>query len=884
MRSGLLGIFYGLGKLSYRFRWGVIAAWAALVVFGALFAPGVSERLTAGGTAVPGSESEEVEGLLSGGFANSESNLVVVFSGNGLEAGSEGFRKAERSVLENVRKMPEVSGVRSYADNQSERFVSETGEESYAVIEFDVSQSETEGLVEEVRERVRSEALTTYVTGAAAVSADTNQATGEGIVQAEKYALPVALAILLVAFGSVVAAAIPILVGLLSVVVTLGVVYFLAGPLEMSTFVSNVVTMLGLALGIDYSLFGVGRFREELRENPVSEAVPRMVATAGHTIFASGAAVLIGLCGLFFFPLNILRSIGIGGVLVVFFSVAIATTLVPAVLGVLGQRIDLLRVPLIGRERRRRRELGSEEPGYGESRADSPRRGGFWRRLAGIVTRHPALTAILVLAILALPLYPLFNLDIGLAEARALPEQVESRAGDDVLRAEFDYPALNPVESVATVDGDPTGAENLVEIEELGTRIRETERVDDVTSMYTVGEQAARQYAREVSKAREEAEAEAGARTDELVDEQYQQLKEEQVQKAVEDQASQSEAAGGTLPPDAEEQIRSQAEPEVDQRLQEAGAREQIRAEVEREVQSRIDDRVPNLPEGVSAEAVTPEGVANFLDTDTARENGELQDAIQRLVSGQNTVIQAVTTDDPYVPAAHDAVESIRDIQTPAGIESFAVGGLSAQQLDTLDVLYGKSALYAAVFVLGASYLVLFLTFRSVLVPLKALLANSLSLAASFGLLVFIFQQGYFADALGFTALGFLDGLIPILIFCVVFGISMDYEVFMLSRMKEAHNEGKPSGEAVATGLETTGGVVAAAAGILISVTAAFAFTDILQIQTLGLGIALAVAIAAFLMQMAFTPAVLHALGSRVWWPGDRKGRPTRPTAKDKYG
>ena len=230
------------------------------------------------------------------------------------------------------------------------------------MVTSDVSVDATRNVVDEVRSKVRSDKLETYVTGAPAVYQDLEEASNEDVKEAEKYAFPFAVIILIFAFGTLVAAGVPVLIGGASVVTALAALYFIAGIYDMSVFTLTLSTMLGLGLGIDYALFFVSRFREELEDYPTVEAVPRTVATAGRSIFFSGTAVLIGLSGLLFFPFMFMRSIGVAGVVVVFVSVLAALTLLPALLGVLGPRINRLAI-------RRRRDGQARRSGAAAPRS-----------------------------------------------------------------------------------------------------------------------------------------------------------------------------------------------------------------------------------------------------------------------------------------------------------------------------------------------------------------------------------------------------------------------------------------------------------------------------------------------------------------------------------
>jgi putative drug exporter of the RND superfamily len=782
-----------------------------VVIASVFFAPDLSGRLKGGGFEGSNSEAERVQDLMSEEFGVSPATLIVVFEGDGLSARGGEFQGAQEEALEGVRRMPEVRYVTTYAGTQDARFISDDGKKAYAVIAFNVSIDETRNVVDEVRSKVRSEELDTYVTGAAAVYQDLEEASNEDIKRAEKYAFPFALLILLLAFGTVVAAGVPVLIGGVSVLTTLAALYFVAGSYDMSVFVLTLSTMLGLGLGIDYALFFVSRFREELESYPVSEAVLRTVTTAGRSIFFSGTAVLIGLSGLLFFPFMFMRSIGVAGVMVVFVSVAAALTLLPALLGVLGHRVNWLPV------RRHGRSIGT----------------GFWGRSAEVVMRHPLIVILLVSTLLATLLYPVTHMKVGIPEASVLPEKYESRAGDDILKQNFEYAALNPMEIVATLPEDPLSADGLADAKALGESIERTGEIASVESVFTVGEEAARSYARGVADARKEARAEAERREEVAVKSELQSLR----------------TRYGLVPP---------------------GAEGRIRAEAERRASAEVERRVPELPEGVSTEGeISPQGVANFLDSPRARESKELQDALDSYVAGDRTLLQAVTKANPYTEAAHAAVDEVRTAEAPEGV-SFLVGGLSAGQKDFISSLYGKAP-YAAAFVLSVTYLILLVSFRSVFIPLKAVIVNILSLTASFGAIVFVFQDGNLSGLLDFTPLGFVDATLPILMFCTIFGVSMDYEVFLLSRIREAYENGDSNTASVAKGLVATAGIITSAAAIIIVVTGAFAFTGIILTKAVGLGLAVAVFVDATIIRVLLVPATMRILGDWNWWPGGRK-------------
>ena len=838
--------FYGLGAFAYRFRWAVLAVWAVVLVFSAFFAPDLSGRLKGGGFEGSNSEAERVQRVMSEEFGVSPAALTVVFTGDGREARGRPFQEAQEEALAGVRKMDQVRYVASYANSEDGRFISRDGEKSYAIIAFSVSIDQARNVVADVREKVRSDDLNTYVTGAPAVYQDLEAASNEDVRKAEKYAFPFAVVILIFAFGTLVAAGVPVVIGGASVLTSLAIIYFIAGSYDMSVFVLTLSTMLGLGLGIDYALFFVSRFREELEDYSTAEAIPRTVATAGRSIFFSGTAVLIGLSGLLFFPFMFMRSIGAAGVIVVFVSVLAALTFLPALLGVLGPRVNLLRI---------RRQSGS--PGAG-----------FWSRSAEVVMRRPFIVIVLVAGILAALLFPVTHMKVGIPEATVLPEKYESRAGDDLLKENFEYAALNPMEVVADLGRDPLTAEGLADAQVLGERISAADGVSRVESVYTVGERAARDYAARVGDARSDAEREAAGRVDGLVEEQIRQQIERNTDREVQRQLSEVEATYGAVPPGTEEQVRAEVEPRVAEEVR--AAEGEIRAEVERRVSEEVDRRVPALPQGVSADGdVTPEGVANFLKLPAARDSEELRNAVDSYVAGDRTLIRAVTEQNPYTQRAYGAVDAVRAVDAPEGT-SFLVGGLSAGQKDFISSLYKKAPL-AAGFVIGVTYLVLLLTFRSVFIPLKAVIVNILSLSASYGAVVFVFQDGNLSGLLNFTPLGFVDATLPILMFCTIFGVSMDYEVFLLSRIREAYENGDSNTASVSKGLVATAGIITSAAAIIIVVTGAFAFTGIILTKAVGLGLAVAVFVDATVIRILLVPATMRVLGDWNWWPGGRK-------------
>jgi RND superfamily putative drug exporter len=339
-------MFEAIGRFSYRFKWVVIGIW--VVIFGVSVAatPFLEDVLT-GGFANPSAPAQQAGALIQEKFAQGPTTLLVVFKVGDLDATSAEFQAAEKQALDRLtaEQIPHLDSILTYATTGSPLMLSKDGKSTVAVLNFSTSEQEVQGEVGRIRAVLKATVLNTYLTGEPAIYADVSSYSFRDLRKVEVYGLPVALIALILVFGSLVAAALPVIIGGVAVTVTLGGMYLIAQATSMSIFAMNVATLLGLAVAIDYALFIVWRFREELHKGAsVKEAVVVTTARAGRSVFYSGAAVMVGVVGLIFFPSPGLRSLGIGGALVVFFSVAASVTFMPALLTVIGRRIDSIPV------------------------------------------------------------------------------------------------------------------------------------------------------------------------------------------------------------------------------------------------------------------------------------------------------------------------------------------------------------------------------------------------------------------------------------------------------------------------------------------------------------------------------------------------------------
>ncbi len=426
----------------------------------------VAGELKGGGFSNPQAPAQQALRLMQRRLDTGLSQLVVVFTSDTLPARSAAFQRLEAEALAGLkpRTVPGLLRVQTYAGTGDSLFISRDGKASLAALVFKVPMETVQEEIPDIRAAVRQTQLKTYVTGDAAVYADMERVSASDLRKAESYTLPVAVLVLLLVFGTLVAAALPVVGGGMAVTVTLGVLYLFARLFDVSIFALNTTTLLGLAVGIDYSLFMVGRFREELGGGAtVAAAVETTVARAGRSIFFSGLAVVVGMLGLLTFKYMALRSIGLGGSLVVLFSVAAALTLLPALMGILGPRVNSLRV--FGR---------------------AGREGRFWRRWADWVMVHPVSVLIVTVAVVLAFSWPVVKITVDVPSAASLPTSTESRQGYDVIQHRFDPSVLSPVDVLVTWDQSTSFTAKLDELYAFGRQLQGLPDVAAVTSVATI--------------------------------------------------------------------------------------------------------------------------------------------------------------------------------------------------------------------------------------------------------------------------------------------------------------------------------------------------------------------------------------------------------------
>src|SRR2546423_5906582 len=751
-------MFYHLGRIATRFRWLIVGLWMVAIAVSLPFAPQASQVLHSGGFVSPDADSERALNLQVQKVHLNLTIVQVIFTSENTSVGNVGsvgsadspqFIQESQQALARVRNWSEVSGIVSFTDNP--RQISLDRHAAYVNILFKPDPDSASKLLPQLESRLQPVPnLKTTIGGGPVFYEDIQAVSERDLRRAEFLAIPFAIIALLLVFRSVVAAILPALVGGGAVAVSLALVFGLGQITTLSIFVLNITTLFGLGLGVDYSLFMVSRFREDLAHGRnVEEAVAIPVATAGRAVTFSCMTVSIGLAGLIFFRINFLRSVGMAGVMVVLLAVLAAIALLPAALAIIGNRINALPVRL---PRLWRRTSGAATSTLSPSPAAplANDHHGFWYQLSHVVMRYPLQVFVPVFILLIALGLPFLGVRFSAPDASILPPDVPSRAAFDLLAKRFNDRETTPILLAVQTPGDVLTATNIRNLYNYVRRIQADPRV---------------------------------ARVDSIVS----------------------------------------ADPRytVDQY-----------------------ELVSRHPQHIS--------------------DPYLSAFLKPSVSGDTTMIFVISKYGMLDQRSQALVQTIRNTAPGNGITTL-VDGSTAGDMDYVTSLYTDFRI-AVVVVAITTYIVLLFLFRSLILPLKAILMNTLSILASYGALVVIFQQGFLHQLLGFSPLGFVEASNPILLFCSLFGLSMDYEVFLLSRIQEAFWQTEDNTQSVALGLQRSGGMITSAAVIVIIVSACFATADMILVKALGLGMALAVLIDATLVRGLLVPATMRLLGKWNWW------------------
>jgi len=708
-------MFSFLGRFAYRRRWFVLAGTVIFLAAAVVTGLSVFDKLGSGGFEDPKAESTQAAELLADRFEAGSPNLVLLVTAPDGDVDASSAEQDGTELTEALIDEPGVEQVTSYWGAQedgggSPGLRSTDGDKGLVLIRLSGTETEADVVSTRLQETYDGSVgdLQVQIGGPGVGLGET---IGGDLVRAEAIAIPITLVLLLLVFGGVVAALLPLAVGMLAIMGTFLALYVIASATDVSVFSINLATALGLGLAIDYSLLVVSRYREEFaKDSDTQAAVARTMQTAGRTVAFSAITVAVSLSALLIFPLYFLRSFAYAGISVVAIAALAALFTLPALLSVLGPRVNKFAV--------------RRKPKPGKEKAEDS---GFWYSLSHTVMRRPILTGLPVVILLIGLALPFLGVNFSLPDDRALPTDNTARIVGDSLRNDFDDTGATsfPVVLPNATDDQTTALAELI------SDIPEVNQVETSTGTFADGAQTA-------------------------------------------------------------------------------------------------DPGPPS---------------AKFSD-----ESGSYL-----------TVFSDV---EPVSPEGEQLAGQIRSLDTEV---PFLVTGAAAQLVDSKTAIFGLVPLALGI-IAAATFVLLFLMTGSVLVPIKAIVLNVLSLGATFGAMVWVFQNGNGAELLNFTPTGTLDTSVPVLMFCIAFGLSMDYEVFLLSRIKEEHDRTGDTRTAVAIGLQKTGRIMTAAAGVLAVTFIAFSTSSVTFIKLMGLGLTIAILMDATLVRGVLVPAFMRLAGEANWW------------------
>jgi uncharacterized membrane protein YdfJ with MMPL/SSD domain len=699
-----------LVTMSARHPWRTIGVWVAAVVVG-VFAIGtlLGGALTTEGNPTNNPQSQRAKHVIAASFPPTTGAAVtdiVVVRSTKYTVDSPQFRAIIRRLGSAVRTAGGADSVRTYLDARDSSLV--TRDRHATMVQFaDASDDGMDDIVAAVERADASPAFAVAVTGQNTLDRDFNELSQSDLQHGElRVGLPAAVIILLLVFGTVVAGLVPLLITLPSIVVALGIVAALAHVFDLSVFVINMLTGMGLALAIDYALFVLSRFREERgRGREKLDAISATAATANRAVVFSGTTFVIAMFGMLIVPSSIMRSLAVGAIVVGIVSVVASATLLPALLGLLGDGVDRLRIPVIGR-----RSLETANP-----------EGRFWGAIVRAVLRRPGLSLAVSVAVLLAAASPIFGMHVGTSGATALPDRFESKKGFAALQRDFPTATSDPVEIVVAQGATEPAARQAL------TRLRAT------------------------------------------------------------------------------------------------------------------------------------------LAADARFGRGE----IERSADGSVSLLAVPVKGDP---SGEDAVAAVRDLRANIAPAAFRnadaevlIGGTTSENIDYFDSVIGPAPWVIAL-VLALTLVFLTVVFRSVVVAGTAVALNLLSVGAAYGLLVLVFEHGVGTGLLGFNHVDTIEAWVPLFLFSVLFGLSMDYQVFLLSRIRERYDETGDTTDAVTFGVASTARIITGAALIIVAVFAGFASGELIMFQQMGFGVAAALLIDATIIRSVVLPSAMKLLGTWNWY------------------
>jgi RND superfamily putative drug exporter len=698
-----VGVTERLARSCSRHPWRTLAIWVAVVVVSLGATVTLLHGLTTDATVTNNPESTRANALVERHFPFDPNTIVtdvVVVRSRQYTVDQPQFRQFAERLVGAMRATHRIRAAHLWVNDRDPTLVS-ADRHAVRIPLFIGSDDDAKSIVKIVEAVNRTSGFVVAITGEHTANNDFNSLSQHDLKSGElQFGLPAALVILVLVFGSLVAGLVPLLMGILSISVALGLVALLSQAFSLSIFIVNMLTGMGLALGVDYSLFVVSRYREERsRGRSKEDAIAMTGATACRAVFFSGTAFVVALLGMLIVPTTIMRSLAAGAIIVGVVSVFAALTLLPALLGLLGDRVNALRIPLVGR-------------GDAESR--------FWNAIVHAVLRRPAISLALAAGVMIAAAVPVFGLHIGASGVSTLPDRLPSKQGYLALQRDFPGGDVNPVRIVVPDPSSP----------EVAGGLRRSARLLALDPRFGAG--------------------------------------------------------------------RIEVSP---------------------------DRQVAMLTVPVRGDPVGKRAVAAVRD---------LRSRILPLAF------------------AHSPVKPL-------------VGGKTAENVDYFDAV-SRPAPYVLAFVLGLTLILLTVVFRSIVIAVKAILLNLLSVGAAYGLLVLVFLHGYAADFFGFQHVDAIDAWVPLFLFSVLFGLSMDYQVFLLSRIRERYDLTGDTTDAVTYGVASTARIITGAALIIVAVFAGFARGDLVMFQQMGFGVAVALLLDATIIRSVVLPSAMQLLGRWNWY------------------
>ncbi|MFK9094108.1 MMPL family transporter [Bacillus salipaludis] len=718
-----------LGEYIYRYRKWVLMFWILVIILFGFFALKLPTVLSGNGFEYKG-EYNETRNILEENFGHAKSSIILVFEKD-KAVNDDQFRNFIQNTFEKLAGFDSAETITS----PFEREGMIKDQYAYGILSFDNKAESLGKEIEQLKKILKNKpGLKVMMTGEPIIVQDLNVASQEDLAKAEMIGLPIALVVLILAFGGLIAASLPLVIGVVSILTTLGTVYFFSYGADLTIFILNIIPMIGLALSIDFALLFINRYKEELQINSIEEALKITIATAGRSIIFSGLCVFIGLSGLWFIKIDIFQNVALGGMTVVLISALCALTFLPALLAILGKNINKLSILKL-----------------------SDKQTSIWHTFAKLFMKRPIIMAIAALAILLVGLIPVKQMVLAIPGTDSLPAKYPSRLAIETFQDQFIAPERRDEKKVTVVlqsNGPIIDKNNLEKVSKVIDKLEHDHLVYTVDSPFSA----------------------TGIKDDKQL---YQLL--------------------------------------------------------------NNGDKTMTAP------------ITDYFIRDN------------------QMLLEVYLKTDEHSAKARQWVSdwSKKDL----GLKASFGGPIKFEQEIFAEIF--QKAPYGLLLIILSTLIILMAAFRSILIPLKAILMNVLSLGCTFGIVVWIFQEGHLGIIPVDIAL-----ILPVFVFTLVFGLSMDYEVFLISRIQEFYLQTGDNSEATISGLTYTSKIITSAAAIMIVVTGAFAFTGVMPVKQLGVGIAIAIFIDATIVRMVLVPALMKLLGDWNWWFFGYKNKHKRDLSK----